>query len=808
MASPLSPAAKAAATTSLSSAQPAPSPPPAPPPPRPPRPLHAAAQQGDLAAIFRILDHPQPDQPHVTASDPDDEGITPLHWAAINGNVVCSKALLDRGALVDARGGDLDATPLMWAARNGHLAVVHLLVKHGADPTMTDQQGFNALHLAVHSSSAFLLAYLLLTLLPVAVDHQDPEGHSSLAWACYQGDAISVELLLRAGADPARTDHQGLTPLHWAVTKGNATCIRRIAAAPGVDLHARNHDGKTAREMALALKSYPAYARALADAGLTESGARVDAPLGTENTHRAIFAVVALALGAAFGLGAHTPWYVALLAVPAVAFAMHHVVVRVLLGAGAPPTAAAAARHGGHGHGHGHAGERVTKSPYLCAIIVASLAWVAWVWATRFVGLHDHTLLNAAFLVLFSTCAYTFYRAVTLDPGTVRGPPVGTEALKEVIEELVEAGAFNGMNFCLTCLVRRPLRSKHSYATERCVARFDHYCPWVWNDIGVDNHRQFLVFLLTLVLGIMAFVRLTYGYFYETAPDLPPSASCPSLSPTLLCMSLLHDPFALLVAAWSALQLTWTIVLLGAQAWQVARQRTTLEQSNLGRYGYMGGKPGVSASAQQGAVERWTAARHGAGAGVGRAGEGSAHALQATGDAGDEGDDDPASLAHAPAPDTGPAPGLGLGLGLAAGNKRVGARMGFLLRLLGLDRFLLASSRVHSPSSAPDSTSAHRNPPNPNPFDLGVWPNCADFWTRGRALGVEYDSVYAVPEGGFARAVAERTARERDRDRDEGERRGAGAGAGARGGWRWRRGGGEARGGAASGYERVPLGEV
>ncbi|BGP43424.1 palmitoyltransferase akr1 [Rhodotorula kratochvilovae] len=780
MASPLSPGPKASATTSLSSLSPPPPPAAssssaaaAPPPqdePTPLPPLHAAAQQGDVVRIFALLDAPPAEQhAPLTASDPDAQGITPLHWAAINGNVVCAKALLDRGAEVDARGGDLQGTPVMWAARNGHLAVVHLLLKYGADPTLLDSQGFNIQHLAVHSSSAFLLAYLLFTLQPLAIDASDPEGHTSLAWACYQGDAISVELLLAAGASPSRTDAAGLTPLHWAVTKGNATCIRRIASAPGADLHARNADGKTAREMALQLKSYAAYARALSDAGMDESGKRVDSPLGEKNTRRAIFAVVAGAMGAAFGLGAHTPWYVALLAVPAAAFAMHHVVVRVLLGAGGAPAAGGGHGHG-HGHGHGGAGERVTKSPYLCAIITASLGWCAWVWATRFVGLHAHTLLNIVFLALFSTCAYNFYRAVTLDPGTVRGPPPGGEEMKEVIEELVEAGAFNGMNFCLTCLVRRPLRSKHSYATERCVARFDHYCPWVWNDVGVNNHRQFLLFLTSLVFGVMAFMRLTYGYFYEKAPDLPPTASCPSLSPTLLCMSLLYDPFALLVSFWASLQLTWTIILLAAQLWQVARQLTTLEQSNLGRYGYMGGKPGVSGAAQQGAVEKWTAARA------------SAHDAQAMGDAGDGGEDDPASLAHAPARADTSSP--------SAGSPRAKGRMAFLLRLLGLDRFLSSSSS----SSSGASRRSRRDQQGSNPFDLGPWTNCADFWTQGGELGVRYEELYGVPEGGFRRAVAERKARERE----ERERVG--------GGGRWRRGSEAGAGGR--GYERVPLGEV
>lgn len=366
-----------------------------------PTPLHLAAQQGDLDTLYRLLDHP--DDRTTTAADPDAQGITPLHWAAINSHILFCKALLERGAEPDLRGGELAATPLMWAARQGHLAVVHLLIKYGADPTLTDSQQFNALHLAVHSSSAFLVAYLLNTLQPLAVDAQDPEGHTALAWACYQGDAISVQLLLGAGADVLKTDHAGLTPLHWAVTKGNSTCIRHVVQA-GADLHARTHEGKTAREMAIELKSLPAYERALVEAGLDPLTGRPqqDVPFKTPSrTNLAIFVVVGVAFGVMFETWALLPWYSSVILVAAEAYAMHHLVSRVILGVRSTPKHA---HHGhshghGHAHGHGHGSERVTKSAYLCAVITASLAWVFYVWVTRIVLRESGTSVRWAFLL-------------------------------------------------------------------------------------------------------------------------------------------------------------------------------------------------------------------------------------------------------------------------------------------------------------------------------------------------------------------------------------------------------------------------
>jgi ankyrin repeat protein len=80
--------------------------------------------------------------------------------------------------------------------RNGHLYILQLLISHNADPTICDQQGFNTLHLVTHSSVIMALLYLLHQ--PIAVDSPDAQGHTSLMWAAYQGDAISVELIAQA----------------------------------------------------------------------------------------------------------------------------------------------------------------------------------------------------------------------------------------------------------------------------------------------------------------------------------------------------------------------------------------------------------------------------------------------------------------------------------------------------------------------------------------------------------------------------------------------------------------------------------
>ena len=212
----------------------------------------------------------------------DSQDVTPLHWAAINAHIALCRWLLDNGADVDAVGGELRATPLQWSARNGHLYVMHLLLSRGADPNLIDSQGFNTLHLVTHSSAVMPLLYMVGTGLldisahkqlhqPVAIDERDTDGHTALMWAAYQGDAISVELLLKHGASVNVKDNTGMTPLHWAAVKGSTMAIQHLLEA-GAEVEAREDQGKTPRDMADELKGLDPYSKALEEAGYTSGG--------------------------------------------------------------------------------------------------------------------------------------------------------------------------------------------------------------------------------------------------------------------------------------------------------------------------------------------------------------------------------------------------------------------------------------------------------------------------------------------------------------------------------------------------------
>ena len=187
------------------------------------------------------------------------------------------KFLLDSGADVNAKGGESVATPAMWAAQRCHYYIVNLLLNHGADPLLTDVQGYNILHLATIDGNAFLLVLLLHQEIPV--DVVDQQGHTGLMWAAYKGYPTLVDLFLRWGANTNAVDEGGLTPLHWALVKGSLPCVLKMLEY-GANRFAKTRDGKSPMTVAQEMNTLRIWTRALNERGYEPDGNQKTVPMG------------------------------------------------------------------------------------------------------------------------------------------------------------------------------------------------------------------------------------------------------------------------------------------------------------------------------------------------------------------------------------------------------------------------------------------------------------------------------------------------------------------------------------------------
>ncbi|KAH0566140.1 palmitoyltransferase akr1 [Trichoglossum hirsutum] len=222
------------------------------------------ARMGELIAIQKLIDGGK-----FRVDFTDEEGITPLHWAAINGQYTVCKYLIEAGADVNAKGGESVATPAMWAAQRGNYYIVNLLLQNGADPLLVDVQGYNILHLATFDGNIFLLILLLHH--NISVDIPDPHGHTALMWAGYKGFPACVDLFLRWGANVYATDETGFTALHWALVKGSHGCIQKLIEY-GSDRFAKTITDNTPAITAEEMRTSHIWRKALSDCGYDDEG--------------------------------------------------------------------------------------------------------------------------------------------------------------------------------------------------------------------------------------------------------------------------------------------------------------------------------------------------------------------------------------------------------------------------------------------------------------------------------------------------------------------------------------------------------
>jgi len=236
-----------------------------------------AAQAKDAAAVRKLLK----DGADVNAAQGD--GMTALHWAALNGDAELASMLLYAGANVGAKTRIGGYTPLHLAAQVGAANVIAPLIASGAPVAAATSTGATALMQAAHSGSTEAVRILIENGSDVNAK-ETANGQTALMFAAASDRTDVVKMLLARGADLAATSrvqdfsalttsaqvdqagvpvqaqaaqrgdvpgvtrpfnyneligkHGGLAALHFAARQGSMSAVEALLAA-GADVNQR-----------------------------------------------------------------------------------------------------------------------------------------------------------------------------------------------------------------------------------------------------------------------------------------------------------------------------------------------------------------------------------------------------------------------------------------------------------------------------------------------------------------------------------------------------------------------------------------
>jgi ankyrin repeat protein len=161
--------------------------------------------------------------------------ITGLHLAAYFGVKEAINALLKKGIQADSNDNN-GRTPLSWAALEGQASVVQQLLETGTVETDSkDSDGRTPLSFAAEGGQEAVVQLLLLTEKVDADSKATGEnaGRTSLSFAAEGGHEAVVQLLLteKVDADSKATGkHVGWTPLLFAAKRGHKDVVRLLLA--------------------------------------------------------------------------------------------------------------------------------------------------------------------------------------------------------------------------------------------------------------------------------------------------------------------------------------------------------------------------------------------------------------------------------------------------------------------------------------------------------------------------------------------------------------------------------------------------
>jgi ankyrin repeat protein len=178
-----------------------------------------------------------------------------LHNAALRGNVVATRLLLEFGADVNL-GSAQQQLPLHIAASSGNVELVRVLLEAGADFNSADDRGWLPMHLAAMSSRGSVQTIEVLADVGASLDAGREGEQTPLQLASLLDRIDAVRMLLSKGADvdmilPMPNGGMGFPAVFYAASRQNLEVVKTLVEAGASEYledmtYEAGHSGKVA----------------------------------------------------------------------------------------------------------------------------------------------------------------------------------------------------------------------------------------------------------------------------------------------------------------------------------------------------------------------------------------------------------------------------------------------------------------------------------------------------------------------------------------------------------------------------------
>ncbi|PRP77920.1 palmitoyltransferase ZDHHC17 [Planoprotostelium fungivorum] len=426
----------------------------------------------------------------------DAEGFTALHWCCLQDRRTIIDFLFRNELVVDVNDGanNTGQTPLHWACTQGHIVAADMIIHRGADVYKEDLLGYNAATHAVQNGHTLLLHYLKDT--GMSLEGRDLEGHSLLHWAVYSDHRDLCYYLLGNSASLNAKDKAGNTPLHLAAMFNKARAAAFLVQYRA-EVKALNSNGETPLQVA---RQYPESEETENYLQLIETeGVNSLHPLNSKRRRMVSTALPFIIYTViSYSLTQLPFWYI----IP-IFSVLGWLIMK-------------------YGYSFMWSTTRY-PSPWPMYWAYATILFCFWFGYTNILSAMPEYRNTLIFLMcLVPINLGLIYKTSTEDPGTVLKNKAVHVSGQNIVRLITEEG-MKADQFCPTCVIRKPIRSKHCVYCDTCIARFDHHCPWVNNCVGCNNHPYFVLLLVFWALLLFSFfiVLVVYIWFYLQIPTSP-----------------------------------------------------------------------------------------------------------------------------------------------------------------------------------------------------------------------------------------------------------------------------------------------